>query len=91
MQPMSTAAPISAPCSPCWYTRNFYFFSLMQPMSPIAPNSAPCRKPTGAYRRKTWCIVAAVKWYVFVVPSPPPPQGAPLAQPTKGKGREGVW
>ena len=25
------------------------------------------------------------------IPPPPPCPGAPLAQPTEGKGREGVW
>ena len=64
---ISPTTPNSAPYGPYWYTKNF----LMQTMSPAAPNSAVCRKPIGAYWRKTWCPVAAVKWDVFVPPPPP--------------------
>ena len=34
MQPMSTTAPNSAPCSPCWYTRNFHFVVWCNPCHP---------------------------------------------------------
>ena len=68
-----THSPKFCTLQPLLAQQEVLYFSLMQPMSPTTTQSAAFRKPTGAYQRKTQYIVAAVKWYVFVVPPPPPP------------------
>ena len=58
----------------------------------------PSPSPPHVQQRSGCCLFvvpsatggAAITWFE-PPPPPPPPKGAPLAQRTKGKGREGVW